>query len=283
VGLARKELTKMGFVLESVSNPSYLYSSEACASGAEFIFSTRLNGISPKPFDSMNMAFTTNDSVENIQRNRNLFFQKIKVETDKTVYMQQTHGVNIQIAEKNDAGRGAEEYRTGFPDTDGIITNDPEIVVCGCFADCVPVWLFDPIRKVGGIIHAGWKGTAQSIVKHGIRRMSECFGSVARDIMCAVGPSIGPCCFKVDKLTAHEILISLPLKQHRQVVTKNEREDLCLDLWQINSLQLQDVGVLAQHIVIAGQCTCCLENYYHSFRRDKEMSGRMSAIFRIVR
>ncbi len=273
----------MSFRFEPELEPSYLFSDVANGVGAEFIFSTRLNGTSPIPFDSLNMAFTTADTVSNIINNRRLFFKRFNIDLSKVVYMQQTHGINIQIADKSDAGRGAKEYLSGFPDTDGILTNDPEIVVCGCFADCVPVWIYDPIRKAGGIIHAGWKGTAQSIVKHGIKKLSEWFGTETKDIIAGIGPSIGPCCFKVDQITAQDITFSIANHQRNRVTSDESGEDVNLDLWLINSLQLQDAGVLTQNIITAGQCTCCMQDIYHSFRRDKEMSGRMSAIFRILR
>ena len=199
---------KMGFVFDNVTNPNYMFLEEGKSFGADFVFSTRHGGVSKYPFDTMNLAFTTNDEMANIVKNRLLFFNYAGLEIREAAYMQQTHNTNIVVAGSEDYGKGVDEYSTGFKDTDGIITDDSSLTAAGCFADCVPVWLFDYKKKAGGIVHAGWKGTGKSIVKFAVDALKFNFNSIPEHIICGIGPSIGPCCFEVD-IESDEILKSI--------------------------------------------------------------------------
>ena len=278
---ANNEKFAMKFVMESANKPKYLSLAGLEACGASFIFSTRLHGISSPPFASLNMAYTTADDPERIRTNRELFFRHLGEDARHAIYMQQTHGKDIAIASKADIGRGASDYQSGFPATDGILTDCPGLMVCGCFADCVPVWLYDPFRRAGGVIHAGWKGTAQAIARAGVHAMVQHFNSQLEQIIVGIGPSIGPCCFFVDEATCSEILSSLPEEEREGVVTGQSESGMYVNLWQINIRQLELAGVLSANIYLAGQCTCCEADLYHSFRRDKDNSGRMTAVFRM--
>jgi len=272
----------MPFLFNCEHQPTHLYLKEAMEFGVKFYFTTRFQGVSPEPFSSLNLSYTTSDKADNVLINRCVFFNAASLNIGSEVFMQQTHGKNIHQVKGEDQGRGWLDYTSAIPDTDGLITDCEGITLCAAFADCVPLWLFDPVKKVGGIIHAGWKGTASSIAKEGVRRLQQIFNVVPRNLLCGVGPSIGPCCFKVDPSTANAILQTLASHLQQRVIYKTDSTgDLYLDLGQINGLQLEEIGVLKQNIHQANMCTCCMDSHFFSYRRDKEAAGRMLGIFNL--
>jgi polyphenol oxidase len=153
-------------------------------------------------------------------------------------------------------------------DADALIENTPGIAIGIKTADCVPVLLADPVQRAVAAIHAGWRGTAAFIVQAAIRSMAAEFGTRTQDLHATIGPSIGACCYQVGPEVAREFGVIAPWHVH-------------LDLARINISQLAAAGVLAHNISIAGDCTKCKSNEYHSFRRDREASGRMISWIRI--
>ena len=136
-------------------------------------FSARQGGVSPAPFDSLNMALHVGDDPARVWENRTRYFAAIGLDAERICTIRQVHGTEIVRALRRDAGRGARDYADALADADALITNDSGVPLMLCFADCVPVLLYDPVHHAAGVVHAGWKGTVARIAAQTIVRMGE--------------------------------------------------------------------------------------------------------------
>ena len=162
-----------------------------------------------------------------------------------------------------------------FDEGDALVTRTPGVRLVIRTADCVPVLLADPRRRAVAAVHAGWRGTAAGIVGKTVERMMASFGTCPDDVIVAVGPSIGRCCYQVGE----EVLVQL--RTWIQQMGQTAQRD-CVDLPQINREQLLAVGVRDGKILLSGLCTRCRVEDFHSFRRDKEQAGRMQSWIAIL-
>lgn len=196
--------------------------------------------------------------------NRRKFFAELQIDLAKAVFCQQTHSDHIYVVTEKDAGRGSASFVTGIPDTDALLTNLPRIVLNILVADCVPILLYDPVEKVIGAVHAGWRGTMKHILEKAVKKMVAQYGCDPKDVVAEIGPSIGPECFEVgEDVVAEAIAAGL----ENFVIRKNGKT--FFDLWASNKAQLEAAGVLSVNIHIAGVCTHCSQDYF-SFRRNKD-------------
>jgi len=219
-------------------------------------FSTRKGGVSPPPFNTLNCGTNTSDIKRSIGKNRLRFLQSFNISSDDLAIPQQVHENKIVNVKEP----------VFFEATDGLITNIPGIVLSIQVADCVPIYLYDPTKKVIGLVHAGWQGSAQKIVQKAVSEMQNHFNSKTSDILSFIGPSIGPCCYEV----SHEVLAQFP----DSCVNKNH-----LDLWKANVLQLEMSGLDSNKIFVSGICTKCHANLFFSHRASGGKTGRMLAVF----
>ena len=148
---------------------------------------------------------------------------------------------------------------------DALITREAGVLVSVRTADCIPVLLYDPVTRAAAAIHAGWRGTEARIAGKVAERMTSEFGSRAANVIAAIGPGIGPCCFEVGEEVA----------RHFPRFTSRDRPKPRVDLWAANRTQLAETGV--RTIVVAALCTHCLAGRFHSYRRDKG-PGRMTSL-----
>lgn len=160
----------------------------------------------------------------------------------------QVHGHHV-------AAVGAGERGLCLWDTDGLVTDVPGLPLGVTVADCVPVYLFDPRKRVAGVVHAGREGTRQGIAANAVRLMAERFDSRAVDVYAVIGPSAGPCCYEVSEAMAEEF-------RGLGLATEGRR----LDLWESNAGQLVESGVPRGQIEVAGVCTICGDRFF-SYRR----------------
>jgi YfiH family protein len=143
---------------------------------------------------------------------------------------------------------------------DALLENTPGSVVAVKTADCIPILLADERRHAVAAVHAGWRGTAAGIAARAVEAMRERFGTAAADLYAAIGPGIGKCCYEVGPEVAAQF---------------GERGRAHVDLPEINRRQLAGAGVSPDHIYLSNLCTMCLPGEFHSFRRDKEIAGRL--------
>jgi hypothetical protein len=158
--------------------------------------------------------------------------------------------------------------RTGLiGEGDALLENTPGAVVAVKTADCIPILLIDEPHRAVAAVHAGWRGTAAAIVQHAMDAMRRQFGTEAADLHAAIGPGIGECCYQVGPEVAAQF---------------GRTGTVHLNLAEQNRRQLQEAGVTPGRIYASNLCTQCLSDDFHSFRRDREASGRLFSFAGIV-
>ena len=242
-------------------------------------FSARQGGVSPAPFDALNMALHVGDDPARVWENRTRYFAAIGLDAERICTIRQVHGTEIVCALRRDAGRGARNYADALADADALITNDSGVPLMLCFADCVPVLLYDPVHHAAGVVHAGWKGTVQRIAAQTVARMGEEFGTEPSDVIAGIGPSIGAGCYTVGAEVAERFRTAFPT--HADEIIQEQDGALHLDLWAANRLQLVEVGVAADNIDSADICTSCDRAFFYSYRAADGRTGRLAAVMEL--
>ena len=176
----------------------YTFPSLDAIEGVGHAFSTRLGGVSAPPFDSMNLSFTRGDDRKAVTENFRRICAVVGGTLEQTVISAQTHTANVRTITRADCGSGVTYERT-YTDVDGLITDEPQVILCTQYADCVPLLFADPVKRVVATAHSGWRGTVQRIGAVTVEKMCADYGCRREDIRAAIGPSIGPCCFEVDE------------------------------------------------------------------------------------
>lgn len=246
------------------------------AVGIRHGFSTRFGGVSEPPFNSLNLGVKTADQKERVVANRKRFCDAVGVAFAHVVTAQQVHGDRIAIVAAADRGRGHADYTAAIAGTDALITNVPGVPLMLFFADCVPVLIADPIQKAIGVSHAGWKGTVAKIAQKTVLAMQAHFGTRPGDCLVGIGPSIGPCCYEVDRTVIDPL--SQNFSEWQKLVSPRSADHWQLNLWEANRVQLLEIGVLPENIVISGICTACNTALFYSHRAEKGQTGRMGAL-----
>lgn len=239
--------------------------------------STRSGGVSLPPYDSSNLALHVGDDPAAVLENRRLFCRSLGLKAHFVTTARQVHGVKVAVIDEADRGRGMAYYEDALPDTDALITNRSETALLLCFADCVPVLLFDPRNLAVGVCHAGWKGTYGRIVQVALDAMRQRYQTDPDDCIAAIGPSIGPCCFAVDDALRDQFgreFSSYPMDE--LAVRHNGKWHL--DLWRFNVRQLLESGVKQCNIDLAAVCTACEERRFFSYRAAGGATGRIGAV-----
>jgi len=188
----------------------------------------------------------------------------------KFIVAHQIHSSNIEII-KELKTQGWESQSSVVKDCDALITDKKGVMLTILTADCVPVLLFDPIQKVVGAVHAGWRGTAEDIVFKTVLKMQESFGSNPKDIIVGVAPSIGACCYEVGEDVAKHFF------DHRDSFTQ-KGDKFMLDLPYLNKIQLLKAGLIEENIEMSGICTTCEVDDYFSYRKEQGCSGRFMSM-----
>ncbi len=265
-------------------------------------FSTRRGGKTTlysqdEQTSELNLGFTASDQRETVVANRELFISAVVGYTHPLVTLQQIHSSIIHCAAPVDAGEDA--FRKG----DGLMTNEPGVLLGIQTADCIPVLVADPGRRAVAAFHAGWRGTVKRIVEHGVGRMRVEFSSRTEDLVAAIGPGIGACCYAVgDEVRSEfesqfryapelfsEVYDSDPVKEKYPMLFLTARApghsnlgpSMHLDLVEANRRQLVDAGLKAENIFIQGDCTSCRTDRYFSHRAEHGFTGRSLSVIGI--
>lgn len=230
---------------------------------------TRLGGLSPEPFASLNVGLTVGDSVENVQGNRQRVALALGFADEDAFTTWQVHGADVIVQ------RGREPQPWPPPKADAIVTNERDLPLIMRFADCVPIVFYDPVQEVIGIAHAGWRGTLAGVGPATVRTMHAAYGSRPEDIIAGIGPSIGPCCYEVGPEVVEQVEAAFGstagLVEHHPGNGHNPH----LDLWAANARLLQDAGVST--IEVSGMCTASMTGEFFSHRAEHGQTGRFAA------
>lgn len=235
-------------------------------------FTSSLGGVSLGKISGLNLGFRVGDDANSVIENYGLVAKDMGFDIERCVLSKQTHTNNIRIVTEEDCGKGI--VRTSdIEDTDGLITNIPNIPLVIFAADCVPVLLYDPKKRVAAAVHAGWRGSVAGIAPKCVNLMASEFNCNPDDIVAAIGPCIGPCCFEF----GDEAVIYFSDKYY----TQKDNGKYNIDLWSYNRDLLIDVGVNPRNIDISGVCTMCNSDKFYSYRTHRENTGRQAAVIMI--
>ena len=229
-----------------------------------------------KPLD-----FGSNNTFEKNQtkylKNYNNICKELELEANQILRPYQTHTDTIKKVDKNIAGIFLEDFK----DVDGLITNKKDITLSLVYADCIPLYFFDPQKKVIANIHSGWKGTLKQIGKKAAIKMIEEYNCNPKDIICCIGPSIGKCHFEVEEDVAKMFYDTFKqTKRINEIIEKKEKYHI--DTVLINRIMLEEVGLLSENIIESKICTVCSNNLIHSYRKEKEEAGRNSSLIVLI-
>ncbi|HHT9111673.1 MAG TPA: peptidoglycan editing factor PgeF [Candidatus Brocadiaceae bacterium] len=236
--------------------------------------STRNGGYSNPPYNSLNLGFHVGDDPQLVLKNRGRLASAIGVPFYNFTFAKQIHDCNVKVVTESLRGSGAFEYATSIEATDALVTDIPNICLTVLHADCVPVILFDFQKRVIGVVHAGWKGTMLQVTRNTVMVFREKFGSAPENIIAGIGPSIGPCCYKVGP----EIIIQAKkVLQNKKghIYKKTSGGNGYFDLWEANKIQLLHTGIPEKNIEIAQICTYCNHDIFFSYRYQKGETGRV--------
>lgn len=203
-------------------------------------------------------------------------FQSLNLAEYPKVWPVQVHGNDVSVIHSHSSLSDSKENLI-LPDTDGMITNQKNLVLTTVHADCLAVFFYDPIQRAIGLVHAGWRGSAKGIAEKAVQKMVQEFHSKPSDIKAHISPGISHCCFE----TGPEVLSTF-LEGYSwadQYATK-QGEKYYLDLKKINARQLSDLGLY--DITIDSDCTCCKSDVYCSYRKEAGTTRRMGAIITMI-
>lgn len=257
------------FKVTSHNNVWYGYFSSFAKAGFITACSCRIHGESDIVPGTLNLALHVGDNPEKVLRNRKKFAEAIGVKEERFTTCAQVHGSNVRIVTEKLAGSGALSFADTVPETDALVTNLADVPLLLFYADCVPILLADPETGVIGLAHAGWRGTAAQIAKKTVSAMTEAFCVKPENILAAIGPSIGSCCYEVDDAVRNQ------MQEYASCFTEKCDGKYWLDLWQVNRLQLMEAGVTLSRISVSGVCTNHNPELFCSYRYENGRTGRM--------
>ncbi|TQS75643.1 peptidoglycan editing factor PgeF [Ornithinibacillus gellani] len=233
-------------------------------------FTTRRAGYSQGVFTSMNMGLHVADHQEHVLQNRRKLANSLGLALDTWVAGEQTHGVRVKVVGDEDKGKGATTVETTLKDTDGLMTNQTGILCTAFYADCTPIFFFDPPTGYIGIAHAGWKGTVGNIAGEMVATLQE-KGVDPSTIKVAIGPCITKPHYRVD----NHVISHLSESEKQKTTEKMGENQYLLDLKALNVENLLQTGVLRHNIDITSFCTFADHDLFFSHRRDQGQTGRM--------
>ena len=231
-------------------------------------FTSRHEGVSRTPYNSLNLGTNTLDQPHNVAGNRNLLASAFGIHQDALVTVRQVHGTDILVIDEKN-----EDYSHFLSvESDAIITNQPGVMIGICVADCAPILLLDPGKRVIAAVHAGWQGTAAGLVAKTVAGMKSLFDCDPASLQAVVGPCIGKCCYEVDTPVKQAFSQSGTLWEN--FAAPNDAAKWQLDLSAANRELLISAGVPVAAIQVSDLCVSCHRELFFSYRRDNGETGR---------
>lgn len=252
-----------------IVNGLHYYSFETLdQSGVVHAIFTRRGGVSPHPWASLNLGGSVGDASERVQENRKRAFDAVGLSNNKVYDVWQVHSADVVCVEN------PKKPEQPHQRADAILTNQKGVHLFMRFADCVPILVFDRVKGVIGIVHAGWQGTIAGIAEKVIDKMCAEYGSKPKDIWAGIGPSIGVHHYVVGEEVWQHALASIPDVARKAFEVRSG--EYRFDLWLANQLLLERAGV--KEIEIAGICTACNLQDWYSHRAEKGKTGRFGVM-----
>ena len=251
-------------------------------------FTTREGGASKGIFAELNLSFTRGDEEAAVRENYRRVAKRMGTEVSHFVCSDQTHTTNVRVVTKEDAGAGVVRER-GYTDVDGLITNEPGLVLSTFYADCVPLYFVDTEHHAIGLSHSGWRGTVGRMGAATIQAMQKHYGTDPKHLICAIGPSICQDCYEVseDVADAFKEEFGAEISQDdstscyswngKSILMNKGNGKYQLDLWGANRLVLLDAGILPEHLAVTNVCTKCNPDLLYSHRVMGDKRGNLAA------
>ncbi len=255
-----KQLSRKGIHYTQFDNNAF--------EGTTHAFFSRIGGVSPSPWNSLNLGGTVGDSRDNVIENRNRVFEIIGKPVDSLFDVWQVHSADTICT--NTPRKLIDPHQKA----DAIFTDRSEVTLLMRFADCVPIFLYDPTKHVVGIIHAGWQGTVKCIVKHAIDTIKKRYHVHPDDLIAGIGPSIGPDHYVVGENVFQEAANAFG--EYVDHFFTRENGSLFFNLWKANGFLLESSGV--KNIHYANICTACNLSEWFSYRAEHGKTGRFAAV-----
>lgn len=247
-------------------------------------FTTRLGGVSPPPYSSLNIAFHVGDAEERVLENRRRLAAALGVDRKCMVFAEQVHSNRLAIVDSQHCGMGSYELASSVPGVDGLITSTAGVMLVLMFADCVPIILYSPELPVIAVVHAGWRGTASRVAAEAVMLIEKEFGVSPSSLRAILGPCIGPCCYEVSGEVANLVKSASVSREgcgnsrRAQDAEKGVRVDLAAE----NMSQLLQAGIPGSNVERVEICTSCHTNLFFSHRAECGVTGRFAAFAYIL-
>ena len=261
-------MSKQGIWLHQFSNL-------AAVPGLVQAVSGRWGGGSVPPFATLNLSTAVQDRPEAVLANRRRLASALGLQAERLIRPRQVHGDACLVVGAADLAAGEGGPADSRLVADALLARDVGVFPFMTFADCVPVLFCDPLRRVVGLVHAGWKGTVAAAARQALQQAMARFGTEPADVLVGIGPSIGPCCYEVGPEVVAATRAAFPEGEGLLLEMGGK---VHLDLWRANAYQLQTAGVPAANIEVAGLCTACRTDLFFSHRAEKGRTGRMGAV-----
>lgn len=230
---------------------------------------TRHGGISKPPFDSLNLSVSVPDVEEDVYANRATAYGAYDRRGGELVHAHLVHGDEVAVVGQADHGRYVGP-------ADGLISNEPGCGLTMNYADCAPIFLYDPYRKAIGLGHAGWKGSIVDLPGAMVRAMNQAFGSLPAQMVAAIGPAIGPCCYEVGEPVISAVNEAFDDVDDLLLPVPDKEDKRYFDLPLANKRRLIAAGV--GQVEMPGLCTACRTDLFFSHRAERGRTGRFGAI-----
>lgn len=265
------------------NNVSFLHFESLPSNGRiQHAIFTRQGGVSPAPFDSLNLSLSVPDSKANVYANRTRAYGLYGRDTATVVHAHLVHGSDVARVTQQNNGAWVKHV-------DGLVTNQPGCALTMNYADCAPIFLFDPINRAIGLGHAGWQGAIRDLPGAMVQTMHAEFGSDPADLLACIGPCIGPCCYEVGEPVITAVykafaepaaLLIEPRNAGRLSPVVRRPSPVArphFDLPKANKRNLLRAGV--NQIELSGLCTACRTDLFFSHRAEQGRTGRFGTIF----
>lgn len=272
----KEQMPVLGSVETTGGTFPYLYYPMLEETGiVKHCFTTRMGGVSKGVFASLNLSFTRGDDREAVEENFRRVSEALGTEYEDFVFTDQTHTTNVKRVGREDAGKGLIRQRD-YQEIDGLITNEPGLVLATFYADCVPLYFVDVRHRAIGLSHSGWRGTVGRMGRATLDAMEKEFQTEPGEVFCAIGPSICQSCYEIGPEVAVEFEQEFP-EHKEEILLEKENGKYQLDLWRANEVVLLEAGVEQEHLAVTNLCTCCNDKLLFSHRASRGKRGNLGA------
>ncbi|MCX7707865.1 MAG: peptidoglycan editing factor PgeF [Anaerolineae bacterium] len=228
---------------------------------------TRHGGVSTGPWASLNLTNGTGDRREAVEENLRRVADTLGLQRADLVSPTQRHTANVRRVYRCDRGRV-------FDGCDALITDEPGVPLLLRYADCVPILIYDPMHRAIAVVHSGWRGTVQGAARAAVEAMHNQFGSRPAELIAAIGPAIGPCCYEVGQDVVDAVAAAFA--QPQELLPKQPGGRHRFDLWAANRRLLAEAGI--KQIAVAETCTACRTDEFYSYRAERGRTGHFGAL-----